>query len=618
MSDFARTPANLLTEWARLLLGSLRRAGVRDVVLSPGARNTPFTWAALRDEGLRCRTIIDERSAAFFAVGHAKMTGRPVVLLCTSGSAAANYFPAVVEASESGTPLLLLTADRPLELQHAAAPQTIDQARLYGTFARGHFELGTPDPRAAMLRAVARIATQAVATTRSPVPGPVQVNARARKPLEPDTGEDDEARRLSQEVDRLLDSVPAIYDDEAAPAPAGIEALAAACRRARRGLIVCGPESPWRAAPADDVAALARATGFPVVAEPASQQRFGALGDRPGVAIIDAFTALLGAQRFRDGYGPDLVVQLGRPPTAAEWNRYLKRWVSAERWVIAPDGWSDPRGSAAGWLRSPAGPAVRALARALGTGAGGQDPAGATPEAGTAATPEAGTAAARAAWVERLVGANRAARTAIDESLEGEFTEAAAIRAIVDAVPAGGILALGNSLPVREVEIFAPAADRSLAVWSQRGANGIDGVVSGAAGAAAATGRPTTLIIGDVSFTHDVGGLAAARTVDAPLTVVVLNNGGGRIFERLPIATTLEGDDDFLAWLTPPAIDIAAAARTFGASYARAGDARALARALAAARESRGVTVVEVVVPGEMTAPHHAAMIARLDARIPT
>ncbi len=666
MSGSGSIPPDLLTEWARLLLGSLRRAGVRDVVLSPGSRNTPFTWAALREDGLRCRTIIDERSAAFFAVGHAKMTGRPVLLVCTSGSAAANYFPAVVEAHESGTPLLLLTADRPLELQQAAAPQTIDQVRLYGGFARGYFELGTPDPQPAMLRAVCRIAAQAVAATLSPVPGPVQVNARARKPLEPLAGQGDDARSLAAEVDRLLPSGPAIYDAPPAAPPAGILALAAACRRARRGLVVCGPDTPWRAASACDVAALARATGFPVVAEPASQQRFGPLASDDGVALIDAFTALLASPRFRDGTGPDLIIQLGRPSTAAEWNGYLKRWDDAERWVIAPDGWPDPRGSATGWIRSGVGEAARAVAEALAadgdSGGGSGAPAVAdgrleTESAGSDGGAGTAPGDARTAWRERLLRANDVARAVIAESLEGAFTEAAAVRAIADAVPRGGILALGNSLPIREAGIFAPAADRGITVWSQRGANGIDGVVSGAAGAAAATGRPTTLILGDVSFTHDVGGLAAARDLDAPLTVVVLNNGGGRIFERLPIAGLLAGDDDFLAWLTPPGIDVAAAARAFGAAFVRVKDAGGLARALAGGEQppgaavppgtaagaavapganaapgatvapgataapgasaAPGATVVEVVVPGETTAPHHAAMIARLDERLP-
>jgi 2-succinyl-5-enolpyruvyl-6-hydroxy-3-cyclohexene-1-carboxylate synthase len=190
------SPPGLLTEWARLLMASLRAAGVRDVVLSPGSRSTPFTWAALQDAGLRCRTIIDERSAAFFAVGQARLTGLPTVLVCTSGSAAANYFPAVVEAAESATPLVLLTADRPFELQHAAAPQTIDQTRLFGDYARRFFELGMPDADPAMLEALQRMAAQAVLASRSPLPGPVHLNARARKPLEPAGGHDDGTDRL--------------------------------------------------------------------------------------------------------------------------------------------------------------------------------------------------------------------------------------------------------------------------------------------------------------------------------------------------------------------------------------------------------------------------------------
>ncbi len=596
------SPANLLTEWARLLLGSLRAAGVRDVVLSPGSRSTPFTWAALQDAGLRCRTIIDERSAAFFAVGQARMTGEPALLVCTSGSAAANYFPAVVEAAESATPLLLLTADRPFELQHAAAPQTIDQTRLYGAYARRYFELGMPDAHPAMLQAVPRIAAQAVLAARSPVPGPVHLNARARKPLDPvdpldpldpTSADDDEAGRLRQAVDRLIERGPTRSSAPLlAPDPDAVRDLADACRRARRGVIVCGPASPWQAADPADVTALARVTGFPLVPEAASQQRFTpALGtDR----VIDAFGTLLESDRFRERHEPDLVIQLGRPPTAAGWDPYLRGWPEAARAVVWPYGWSDPRGSATTLLPAALGPTVRALVEALNDtdGLPGQRD--------------------REEWLAALRLANDVAWTATDAVLADGYTEGAAARAVLEHLPPGGLLALGNSLPIRHADSFFRAEARDLAVWSQRGVNGIDGLISGAAGAAAASGRPTTLVVGDVSFLHDIGGLHAARDLPAALTIVVLNNRGGRIFERLPIADT--AGPAFDAWLTPPGVDFGAAAAAFGLRFARCPTPESLAAALADARVEAGTIVIEALLPDGATTGPAREILRRIEA----
>jgi 2-succinyl-5-enolpyruvyl-6-hydroxy-3-cyclohexene-1-carboxylate synthase len=575
------TPPTLLTQWARLLLGSLRGAGLRDVVLSPGSRSTPFTSAALNDPGLRCRVIIDERAAAFFAVGHARITGRPVLLVCTSGTAGANYFPAVIEAAEAGTPLLVLTADRPLELQAAAAPQTIDQMGLFGGHVRAFFELGTPDADPRALRALPRIAAQAHAAALDPVPGPVHLNARARKPLEPTEAGTPESEALGATVDGLLERVPRYAAPTAMPDPDAISALARACRGARSGLIVCGPAAIARAAAPADVDGLARATGFPVVAEAASQARFGS----PVAGVLDAFPALLDVPAFVEGNAPDVVIQVGRPPTASAWHGAIPAWQDVTRHVLADRGWPDPWTGAAAVIRAPLGAAIRALTARLSEDAGPDE-----------------TRRARDDWAASVRGADQRAREAIHASLGEGFPEGEAVRVVVESLEPGSVLALGNSLPIREVDLFVPAGDRGLAVWSQRGANGIDGLVAGAAGAAAASGRPTTLLLGDVSLAHDLGGLATLRDLPAPLTVVVLNNGGGRIFDRLPIAETLHDDPRMDAWLTPPDIDFRAAAAAFGLEYAVARDAGATVRGLEALRRSGGV--LEVVVPEGGTTTH--------------
>lgn len=596
----AVSPAALLTAWARLLLGALGRAGVRDVVLSPGSRNTPFTWAALREPELRCRTILDERSAAFFAVGHARRTGRPALLVCTSGSAAANYFPAVVEAAESGTPLLVLTADRPLELQHAAAPQTIDQVGMYGGFARAFFDLGTPDAHPAMMAALPRIAAQAVLTARSPAPGPVHLNARARKPLEPVDGSGTAATELRALVDRLLDAVPAGHAPVLGPDPEAIEALAADCRAARRPLLVFGPEASWRAVPHGVAAELVRAGGFALAAETASQLRLGwPPADLEEAAPLDAFEALLGVPSFREGHAPDLIVHVGRPPTDSAWSAAMAAWTGVRRWVIASRGWPDPWSSARAVVHADPAAALAGLGRALRSDPGDE-----------------GSARERRAWRDALRQANAAARAVIDDALRDEFSEAAAVRTAADALPDGGTLALGNSLPIREADLALAASRRVLRVWSQRGANGIDGLVSGAAGAAAAGGEPTTLLLGDVSFAHDIGGLAAARDLEGPFAIVVLDNGGGRIFEQLPLAARLTGDPVFDAWLTPPRLDLAAAAAAYGVPFVEAADSGALRRALAQAGERAGATLIRVVVPSPGPVAHRRELVRRIEARL--
>ena len=232
-----------LTEWSELLVDSLAKAGVRDVVLSPGSRSTPFVLAAAKHPLLRCFDVIDERSAAFFALGQAKAAGRPSLVLCTSGSAGTHYFPAVIEAAMSFTPLLLLTADRPLELQDGAAPQTIDQLKLFGDHVRGFFELGLPDLAAGPLRALRRRVVQSVHAAQWPTPGPVHLNARARKPLEPQAAANDSEREMAQRAQALAATpIPHVHGARMVPSPEGLDALASRLASAERPLIVAGPE----------------------------------------------------------------------------------------------------------------------------------------------------------------------------------------------------------------------------------------------------------------------------------------------------------------------------------------------------------------------------------------
>lgn len=600
------TPPTLLTDWARLLIGSLARAGIRDAVISPGSRSTPFTWAALNEPMLRTRVVIDERAAAFFAVGHAKMTGTPVLLICTSGSAAANYFPAIVEADRSGTPLVVLTADRPFELQAADAPQTIDQVKLYGDAVRKYFELGLPDASAGALRAARRIAAQAAAAARGPIAGPVHVNARARTPLEPVSADDDAGHALAATVDALLAEGPtAAAVTYMGTPPQSFDGLRDRLRHARRGVIVCGPLTPQQHPRADTLRAFARATGFPVFAEASSQARYGKSDGVPTLATLDA---LLRSPAFLERFRPDCIVRVGAAPTSTAYSEFLTRAATeadparpVREHVLAPTAWSDPQGSAASMLLGHVEASLMALRFML--------------EEDDATQLADDVRRDRTGWRELLERADAAARAALDTLRPTD--EGAVVRALVEALPDRSVLALGNSMPVREADTFSPGDERDIVVWSQRGANGIDGLIAGAAGAAAASQRPTALLLGDVSALHDVGGLALARDATTPLAIVVIDNGGGRIFERLPLAATgVARDDAWQAWLTPPRVDFEALARGFGVGYERADDAASARSALHAAVSHAGATVVHVVVDGSRTMPAHREYWAEVDRRI--
>jgi 2-succinyl-5-enolpyruvyl-6-hydroxy-3-cyclohexene-1-carboxylate synthase len=611
-------PAVIQTVWMRVLMDGLHRAGITDVVVSPGSRSTPIVFAA-EFLGLRCHTIIDERSAGFFALGRARATGAPTALVCTSGTAGAHYYPAIIEAAYAHVPLVVITADRPPELQGCAAPQTIDQSALFGRMVRHFVDLGPPEAERLRLRALRRKAIQAVALARGPVPGPVHVNVPARKPLEPAPPRTPADLAVAERGDAVcIEPAPQVFTGPPRAPDAALDALAGACVAAQRGLIACGPMPPHLRDLGRTVGALARATGFPLLAEAASQVRSG-IGSGPGASagpeqaglLCDGFDALLASARFRARTRPDLILQIGPPLTSSHLPSLMSENPGAVHCVIAPWGWNDPDSSAGFLVVADVIDTIeRLVARieARSRGAGHSVQAVQAVQNGPPAQSDPAARAARAAWARRFAAGNALVWQAVDQVVAGPepapgaaMREGQAMRAALAAVPAGALLALGNSLPIRTVDTYCRARPDGPAVLSQRGANGIDGLISSAAGAASATNRPVALILGDVSFAHDLGGLAAARLVGtrAPLAVIVIDNQGGRIFEQLPIADRA-GSLFRAHWLTPPACDVQAAAAVFGHSYVRAEHAAALSDAVAAAlRPGAGCTVIHAVVAPE-------------------
>ena len=574
----AATAENLAQHWARLLVEGLAAAGVMDVVVCPGSRSTPLVLAADACARVRVHDLIDERSAAFFALGQARATGRPSAVFYTSGTAGAHAYPAVIEAEHAHLPLVVVTANRPPELWACDAAQTIDQTRLFGAHARA-FALGAPEPQPSALAALRRVAAQVVAATLTPTPGPVHLDVPLRKPLEP-TPATPAGAALSALVERLVRG-PAIEIAPAhlAPDPTALGQLARLLARAERGILVCGPLPAAEASHRALLLAFARAGGLALFAEATSQLRFSGAAEP---LRCDAFDTLLRSPALRARLRPDLIVQLGGTPLSSGYEALVAELPEVTRIVISPHAFADPSGSPALHLRcSPA-----AVARAL------------------AASPRPEGAVARA--ISTLSA--RVMRAAAAIAGDG-FGEAAVARLTLAAAPPGSLLQLGNSLPIRTVEAFCDGACADVTVLSQRGANGIDGLVSGAAGAALAARSPTTLLVGDVSFLHDLGGLLAARAVDSPLAIVVVQNDGGRIFDALPLGRVpgLEAARE-RHFVMPPRVDLAACVHGFGVEFAKADTSPGLAAELARAHARAGCTVIEAIVPPDAAGRERAAL----------
>jgi 2-succinyl-5-enolpyruvyl-6-hydroxy-3-cyclohexene-1-carboxylate synthase len=560
-------------EWARLLLGSLAEAGAGELFVSPGSRSTPLVLAAA-ELGLVAHPIVDERAAAFAALGWSRAHGRPAVLVCTSGTAAAHYLPAVIEAAEAFVPLIALTADRPLELRGCAAPQTIDQVHLFGRFARAFVDLGAPVAEPAAVRALRRKAAQAVAAALGPSAGPVHLDAPFAKPLEPSREPDAATRRMAALcAEAAATPIVRARSPRRVAHEGELAELVAALELARRPLLAAGP---LRAADAAAARTICAKLGAPLYAEATSQLA----GRTPGLG------PLLAGPRTRAALAPDRVIELGAPPVASSWSATA---ASARRTVLAPDGWMDPDSSAAALVRAD----LAELAAALPTVA-----------------PKDGWGRAIAGLAERAAGV---ARRLLEAPTSGAMGEPAALAAALAAVPTGARLLVSNSLPVRLVDLVPGLGGRDLEVVHQRGAAGIDGLIAGAAGAAQ-DGAPLVALLGDVAFAHDVGGLAVARTAAAPLVLVVLDNGGGRIFGELPVAGVAPAATIDRFFTTPPGLDPVAVGAAFGVRGVRVERAAALRDAIATALGRTGPTIVHAVVEPTSAGGFLAALGAEVDA----
>ena len=553
---------NPSTAFGIVFCDELVRCGLREVVIAPGSRSTPLAMAFsdLEHQGrVRLHVRIDERSASFTALGLAKMSRRPVAVLCTSGTAAANFHPAVVEADESGLPLLVLTADRPPELRSTGANQVIDQMKLYGSAVRWFCEAGVPERRPGMnayWRSLACRAWALASGSAGGLPGPVHLNLPFREPLTPDLPGGAADQDWPESLDGRPDDSPWTRSwgpggpggtgGGQPPVAGGLGGVPPVeINWTERGVVVCGNGDQDVA-----LAELAEQAGWPVLAEPSS-------GARHGPNALSAYQYLLATPEFVAAHRPDVLVSAGRPGLSRAQLAFLGG--PAGRHVVigpGPGRWADPQRAA--------------------TDVAGRIRLGGTPAGSTA-------------WLAEWRRADDAARRAVDRVLDEDdrLTEPRLARDLVQGLPEGSLLWAGSSMPVRDLDCHgAPRAD--LRILASRGASGIDGTVSAAIGAALAHGGPAFALIGDLAFLHDAPGLALGPDEPRPdLCLIVVNNDGGGIFSTLEQAAFGRSFERLFG--TPHGAGLDHLAAAFGLPYQRLEQPEDLGKALPGA----GLRIVE-------------------------
>lgn len=564
--------------WAKLIVEELIRCGVDRFVLSPGSRCTPLTLAVAEHPRAKPFLHYDERGAAYFALGQARALGSPVALICTSGTATANYLPAVVEAAQSLVPLIVLTADRPPELLDTGANQTIDQNRFYGRYVRWYHAFPCPD-RAIAPEVLLTAVDHAVHRAMSVPQGPVHLNCAYREPLAPvETGEDFES---------YLGGITTWQSQgrpytTCAPAEHAISAedsqfLTDLLRSAQCGVIVAGQMD---ALVADEVLTLGQALGWPILADVTSSLRLGTAG----TTVVHHIDQLLHAPQIREALAPDVVLHFGGPVTS----KRLMQQLESRR----PEHYIRIAGHP---LRHDP---IRRVTLRIQT----------DPRTFCIGLASACRNTGAAEWTHTLLAWNDAVSDVIEAHLNPalEISEPGLARQIARLVDEGDALFLGNSMPIRDMDMFGDPAGERVAVYANRGASGIDGNIATAAGIAQARGCAVTAVIGDLAALHDLNSLALLRNREAKVILIIVNNDGGGIFHFLPVAERTEHFEHYFG--TPHGLAFASAAEQFGVKYARPANLDSFTAAYEAACELPESSIIEVQTGRESNRALHLAL----------
>jgi 2-succinyl-5-enolpyruvyl-6-hydroxy-3-cyclohexene-1-carboxylate synthase len=568
-----------LTKYLAEFIQELVFSGIRDVVISPGSRSTPLAMLIAEHPSLTYHINIDERSAAFFALGIAKQSRKPVVLLCTSGTAAANYYPAIIEAKISRVPLIVLTADRPHELRDIGAPQSIDQIHLYGKHVKWFAEMAIPEVNEELLYYVRTTASRAVSTSIQAPAGPVHLNFPFREPLipilEPSPFEQSKQAVISNPGRLILQ-----HGD--------VEKIGMELEKHRKGLIICGvidePEF------IQSVLTLSKRLGYPILADPLSQLRSG---NYNGDYIIDSYDAILKNAIEVEWISPEVIIRFGGMPVSKPLSLFMKKLQNVKHYIVdGGSGWRDPVKMGTHMLHADEIAFCQSITSYVKENMDTK-------------------------WLELWQQLNENARNIVIQTISDiqELDEGKVILELTKRVPNNCTLFVGNSMPIRDVDTFFHFNQKNIRLMANRGANGIDGVVSSALGASVYA-ENLFLIIGDLSFFHDLNGLLAAKMHHLNVTIIVINNNGGGIFSFLPQANESKKFENLFG--TPIDIDFGHAVHMYGGKYHKVQDWKEFHESIYNAIQTAGLNVIEVPTNREQNVEIHREMWNRVSQEMKT
>ncbi len=580
------TSQDTLTKYVAAFVDELAQSGMRHAVISPGSRSTPLALLFAEHASIRTWMHVDERSAAFFALGLAKAKREPVAIVCTSGTAAANYYPAIVEARLARVPLIAITADRPHELRDVGAPQAIDQVRLFSTYPKWFVDMALPEQTDDMLHYSRICASRAVAKAAEAPAGPVHINVPLREPLIPNLS-----------MPALWNSGRRAMDDSFAKALAGkqhiseqhIHWIQKQIEKASKGLIVCGPTDLPDVQ--QEIIALAEKLRFPILADPLSQLR---TGSHKKSLIIDSYDAFLRTEAFADQYKPDFIIRFGAMPVSKPLMLYIKNNPHCRQIVIDEGSeWRDPTLSAGTFIYAEPGQLCRQLAKTI----------------------EPAPSQEKEHWLQIWQKVNAAAKATVKKSISRpKINEGQLMLETINMLPNDALLFVGNSMPIRDLDTFLFATEKRIATMGNRGANGIDGVVSTALGASSHF-KKSVLVIGDLSFFHDLNGLLSAKLYDLNLAIIIINNDGGGIFSFLPQARHhLKHFEPLFG--TPIGLDFQLAVEMYGGRFRRVENWNDFQSAFANSLAAHGLHVIEAVTERQENADIHRNMWDKVKQKV--
>lgn len=527
--------------WSETFVNELFLSGVKYACISPGSRNTPLTFAFANHKKIKSFVHIDERSCAFFALGLAKSSGTPAVIVSTSGTAAAEFYPAIIEAYQQRIPLIVCTADRPPELLDRGANQTINQINLYKNHIRWFIDAGLPEAIPEKIKFIKSAAKKSVYKSLVESKGPVHLNFPFKKPFEPDAFTDEvEKDLIDLSKSSFIENNFHAKKEKNISSQKWFNEILNFLKKFEKGLIIAGPEN-YDPHFHKNCKILAEKLGYPILADGASQLRFGKHNKEN---ILSNFEGILRSAPFSNNYQPEIILQFGRTVTSKALENYLKKCNSIRFMINEFGDWFDPANKATAAIACKPFLFCEKMLEAINNKIN-----------------------RKSEWLKNFVCAESISAKIKRETIyKAKFpNESRIIKEILDVIPENSNIMISNSMPIRDFDYFAYKTEKDIAVYNNRGASGIDGIISTALGVSAESKKTTVLLTGDLAFYYDLNGLLAAKKYSLPLIVVLINNNGGGIFEVLPISKYKNIFKEY--FITPHSLEFSNFVKAYNGKY---------------------------------------------------